>query len=41
MQVFNLVGMQLPNNGIGAGTYIVRATDAAGKAFTTKMAVME
>lgn len=41
VQVFNLVGMQLPNNGIGAGTYIVRATDAAGKAFTTKMAVME
>lgn len=41
VQVFNLVGMMLPNNGIGVGTYIIRATDADGKAFTTKMAVTE
>lgn len=39
--VYNLMGTQLLNEGLTAGIYIVKAVDAAGNEYVTKMAVNE
>ena len=41
VEVYDLMGVRLPNKGLGSGVYLLRATDAGGHTYVTKMAVTE
>ncbi len=41
VEVYDLMGVRLPNKGLDSGVYLLRATDAGGHTYVTKMAVTE